>query len=110
MEGLRTAKYTRKQIAEAIRFWSKVLENTSPFIDALVDSYGYDQVFADVKRKVTMKDIDRIYTYAKTILFKNDLSSIQILRDEDDVCSESNALMMYSYVTYQVDDMTCLLT
>ena len=36
-------RYTKKQIQEAISFWTNILENTSPLIDELVDEY-YDIV------------------------------------------------------------------
>ena len=57
----KTKLYTKKQIQEAIAFWTKILENTSPLIDALVEEFGYDVVFGEKKIIPTFKFISKIY-------------------------------------------------
>ena len=57
----KTKLYTKKQIQEAISFWTQILESKSPLIDALVEDFGYDVVFGRKKMLPSLKSIETIY-------------------------------------------------
>ena len=93
-------RYTKKQIHEAISFWTKILENTSPLIDALVDEYGYDVVFGHKKVVPTLKMLEKIYSIVNIHLFDNKLNPCQIENDKLGKCKSDSAAMEFSDVIY----------
>lgn len=97
---IKTKLYTKKQIQEAIAFWTKILENTSPLIDALVEDFGYDVVFGDKKIIPTLKMIEDIYDIINVHLFGNSLAKCPIENDKDGKCKIDNAAMKYCNVLY----------
>lgn len=97
---IKTKLYTKQQIQEAISFWTKILENTSPLIDALVEDFGYDVVFSDKKIIPTLKIIEDIYGIINVHLFNNALTKCPIENDKDGKCKIDNAAMKYYDVLY----------
>lgn len=98
--SIKTKLYTKQQIQEAIAFWTKILENTSPFIDALVEEFGYDVVFGNRKIVPSLKIIENIYHMLNTYAFDNQLAICPIEKDIDGLCVIDNAAMEYCYTLY----------
>ena len=96
----KTKLYTKKEIQEAISFWTKILENKSPLIDALVEDFGYDVVFGRKKIIPTLNIIKTIYSIVNTYLFDNALVQCPIRIDDTGQCAAVNAAMVYHCTTY----------
>lgn len=93
-------KYTKQQITEAIEFWTKVLENTSPFLDELIVHYDYNLVFRSKKLSVRLDDIKRIQQVAIDTIFGEKLKRIAIIEDEESKYTSDFVPVVYSYSTY----------
>lgn len=103
---LKTKKYTKRQIREAIDFWTRILENTSSFLDALVDEYGYDPVFNSTKKmQVRLKDIERIHRIANSAIFNDVLANIDVIEDGNGEKTMNGAFIVYGFMVY-FDDAT----
>ena len=99
---IKTQRYTTAQIQEAISFWTKILENKSRFLDALVDDFGYDYVFnANRKIQIRLKDIEKISQLANSVIFDGKLAHIDVVEDENDEhFSQQNIFMSYGFTIY----------
>ena len=98
---IKTKLYTKQQIKEAIAFWTKILENTSPLIDSLIEDFGYDVVFGDRKIIPSLKIIEEIYDLVNLHMFSNALSKCPIEIDKYDYCKKDDALMGYNCFMYE---------
>ena len=96
----KTKRYTRRQIREAIEFWTKILENTSPLIDALVEEFGYDIVFGDAKIVPILKTIEKLYSIINVYAFDSKLKACPIEKDIDGKCLADDASMEFCNVLY----------
>lgn len=98
---MKTKLYSKQQIEEAISFWTKILENTSPLIDALVEDFGYDVVFGEAKIIPTLKMIEDIYDIINVHLFQNKLVKCSIEKDMFGYCKKEDAAMGYNSFMYE---------
>lgn len=88
-------RYTKKQIAEAIAFWQRILENKSKLLDALVDEFGYGSVFNNVPAWFTIKKFELTFSIVNKHVFGSKLKKWPFAIN-DESCIDSNAL--YGYV------------
>ena len=98
---IKTKLYTKQQIKEAIAFWTKILENSSPLIDSLIEDFGYDVVFGDRKIIPSLNIIEEIYDLVNLHMFSNALSKCPIEIDKYDYCKKDDALMGYNCFMYE---------
>lgn len=87
-------KYTKKQIAEAIEFWKKILENKSPLLDSLVNDYGYGAVFNGVPVPMTIDGCKKIFNRVNSIVFGKKMKMWPFVID-DALCRSNNAICGY---------------
>ena len=93
-------KYTRQQITEAIQFWTRVLENKSPFIDDLVTEFSYDVVFNNKKIGIYLWVIKSIQRVANNTIFSGKLTNTDIIEDRKSEHTSSTAPITFGYITY----------
>ena len=98
--NIKTKLYTKKQIREAIEFWTKILENTSPLIDALVEDFGYEIVFGKQCIIPSLKNIKTIYDLVNAYAFANKLVPCPIENDILGKCALDYAAMEFYNVLY----------
>lgn len=98
--SIKTKLYTKTQIQEAIAFWTKILENTSPLIDALTEEFGYDVVFGRQCVIPSLKIIEKIYHLVNMYAFDSKLVPCPIENDIFGKCALDNAIMEYYDVLY----------
>lgn len=91
---MRAKKYTKQQIAEAIQFWKKILENKSPLLDDLVDNFGYGAVFNSIPMPMTLKTYEKLFDKANLHVFSERLVKWPFVIDDQE-CDASNALCGY---------------
>ena len=99
--NVKTKLYSKKQVQEAIEFWTKILENESLLVDALVEDFGYDVVFGRKKILPTLKNIETIYDIVNTYMFSNALAKCPIEIDKYHYCKDNDAAMGYNCFMYQ---------
>ena len=87
-------KYTKKQIVEAINFWTKILENKSPLLDDLVDDFGYGIVFNDVPVNATLKLFETVFKHVNRHLFNDKLVKWPFVKNDIE-CKKADALCGY---------------
>lgn len=99
---IKTKKYTTAQITEAIKFWTKILENKSPFLDALVDDFGYDAVFSE-KSKITvsLNVIEKIAKISNAIIFNSTLRDVDFSEDYEDKHMTPGAMLGYFFTAWE---------
>lgn len=96
----RQKTYTRKQIKEAISFWTRVLENTSPVIDDLVGMFGYEAIFGGKKMRISVEIVNDIYDILNKNVFSNKLKKCPVAIDRNMQHIDKNVIMAYYYIAY----------
>ena len=91
---MKAKKYAKEQIAEAIQFWKKILENKSPLLDSLIDDFGYGVVFNGIPTPMTLKTYEKLFDKANNYLFSRKLVKWPFVVDDQE-CNASNALCGY---------------
>lgn len=76
-------QYTKKQIVEAIKYWSQQLklmtEKYETCVDALINEFGHDLVASrEYTYNLTKDDLKKIYNILNFSLFDNELGSIRL--------------------------------
>ena len=98
---LKTLKYSRQQIEEAIKFWTQILENKSPFLDRLVTEFGYDPVFRkDANMVFDLDSIKKIAYAANDIIFKRSIIDLRIVLDKHQKFTSVDVPFGYMYFIY----------
>lgn len=87
-------RYTSQQITEAIKFWTKILENKSPLLDSMVDEFGYGIVFNNVPIHITLKLLNTLFQHINSNMFSNSLVKWPFIVN-DKICQQSNAICGY---------------
>lgn len=102
----RTKKYSKRQIKNAIKFWTMVLENKSPLIDDLITVFGYYYVFMGSPFIPSQNQLNAIYNVVNVHLFNNSLQSIPFILN-DELCAKQKSLLGYVYEYYTDDIKRC---
>ena len=108
--------YTKKQILEAIKHWTKVLdESKSPLLDDLVAEFGEDTVLSrglHDKIRLTESIVDKTYNVVNKWLFGNKLHApeIDIEESREYFSAGAHHLASYSFECFSMNGKLVLLT